>query len=91
MDFSDSLNHPRLERTAFGCRSVLRRWRISSQTMNCRYFACADCKQYIDAGYRWAYWLLEHPGIVRLGEPVSASAVLATADYWTPPPDEQSD
>jgi hypothetical protein len=59
--------------------------------MNYRYFACADCKQYIDAGYRWAYWLLEHPNIVTLGEPVSFSAVLAAADYWKPPPDEQSD
>ena len=59
--------------------------------MNCLYFACADCKRYIDAGYRWAYWQLQHPGVVCLGEAVSASAVLAAADYWTPPPDEQSD
>jgi hypothetical protein len=59
--------------------------------MNCRYFACADCKQYIDAGYRWAYWLLEHPGTVRLGQEVSEAAILAASDYWQPPPNEQSD
>jgi len=59
--------------------------------MNCRYFACTDCKKYIDAGYRWAYCMLEDPGIVRLDETVSASAVLAAAEYWLPPPEEQSD
>lgn len=59
--------------------------------MNCRYFACADCKRYVDAGYRWAYWQLEHPGVVRLGEQVSESALLAALAYWQPPPDEQSE
>lgn len=59
--------------------------------MNCLYFACADCKRYIDAGYRWAYWQLQHPGIVRVGEAVSPSAVLAAGDYWSPPRDEHSD
>src|SRR5262245_5565334 len=59
--------------------------------MNCLYFACTDCKQYIDAGYRWAYWRLQNPGIVRLGEPISVSAVLAATDYWTPSADKQSD
>lgn len=59
--------------------------------MNCRYFACADCKLYIDAGYRWAYWQLEHPDIVRLGEQFSTSAVLAATEYWQPPPDGQPD
>lgn len=56
--------------------------------MNCRYFACADCKKRVDAGYRWAYWCLEDTEIVRLGEPVSAEKVLAAKDYWEPPPEK---
>lgn len=52
--------------------------------MNDRYFACWQCKTYVDAGYRWAYWMLEHPGIVRLGHAVSVEAVLSAAEYWSP-------
>ena len=58
--------------------------------MNSRFFACADCKSYIDAGYRWAYWLLEHPGVVRLGEQFSPAVVFAASDYWQPPPEERA-
>jgi hypothetical protein len=58
--------------------------------MNSRFFVCTDCKAYIDAGYRWAYWLLEHPGVVRMGEPCSAEAVFAAADYWRPQAEESS-
>lgn len=58
--------------------------------MNCIYFVCADCQSSIDAGYRWAYWRLEHPGVVRRGKTVSVSSVLGTAKYWNPPPEEQS-
>lgn len=32
--------------------------------MNNVYFACADCRVLIDAGYLWAYWQLDHAGIV---------------------------
>jgi hypothetical protein len=52
--------------------------------MNSVYFACPDCRVMADAGYRWAYWKLEHPGIVRAGGVVSARAVLEASDYWTP-------
>jgi hypothetical protein len=58
--------------------------------MNCRHFGCRRCKTYIDAGYRWAYWQLEHPGIVAIGEPISVEAVLAASDYWSPPVGEGS-
>jgi hypothetical protein len=48
-----------------------------------RQFACLDCKQYIDAGYRWCYTHLEHPGIVFTGKHVDVERVLATAEYWS--------
>jgi len=48
------------------------------------YFACTECKVYVDAGYRWAVWWLEERGVVRRGEPVSVDSVLAARDYWTP-------
>jgi hypothetical protein len=58
--------------------------------MNSRHFGCLRCKTYLDAGYRWAYWQLEEPGIVTIGEPVSVEAVLAASDYWSPPAEEES-
>ena len=48
------------------------------------YFACTDCKVYVDAGYRWASWWLEEPGIVKRGKPVSVESVLSAREYWTP-------
>lgn len=48
------------------------------------YFACTDCKVYVDAGYRWAAWSLEEPGIVKRGKPVSVDRVLSAREYWTP-------
>ncbi|WP_442483562.1 hypothetical protein [Aeoliella sp. SH292] len=50
--------------------------------MNCVYFACPQCHRYLDAGYRWAYWELEKPGVVLQGEPVNIDRVLATPGYW---------
>jgi hypothetical protein len=55
--------------------------------MNDVYFACRDCCEMIDAGYRWAYAWLEHPGIVTRSSPVRADVVLACAEYWAPPTD----
>jgi hypothetical protein len=49
-----------------------------------RYFACCDCKIYIDAGGRWAYWTLEDAGVVQNGAPISVKAVLSTKEYWNP-------
>jgi hypothetical protein len=48
------------------------------------YFACIDCKTYVDAGYRWASWWLEEPGIVKRGKPVSVDTVLLAREYWSP-------
>ncbi len=50
--------------------------------MNNVYFACRMCKTFQDAGYRWCYWTLEHPGIVERGKPVAVSAVLSATEYW---------
>ncbi len=58
--------------------------------MNCRYFACPACYEYTDAGYRWAYFLLEESGIVHMDEEIDVDAVLANHDFWHPPDDEKS-
>lgn len=58
--------------------------------MNCIYFVCVDCNSYMDAGYRWAYWTLEHPGVVRRGEAVPVPSVLNAEEFWNPPPEERS-
>ena len=39
----------------------------------------------MDAGYRWAYYRLNAPGIVTRGKLVSVPAVLAASDYWNAP------
>lgn len=57
--------------------------------MNCVYFACSRCRSYIDAGYRWAYWTLEEPGVVKQPEIVHVDRVFSTAGYWDV--DESSD
>src|ERR1041384_3460545 len=54
------------------------------------YFACLDCKVYVDAGYRWAVWHLEESGIVGRGAPVSIERLRSARDYWTPPKSESS-
>jgi hypothetical protein len=58
--------------------------------MNNLYFACNDCKIYIDAGYRWAYWQLEDPGVVSRRKVISVESVLAASNFWNPPKDEIS-
>lgn len=58
--------------------------------MNNLYFACCDCKIYIDAGYRWAYWELEEAGIVARGKQVDVGSVLAAGRYWNPAKEETS-
>jgi hypothetical protein len=50
--------------------------------MNCVYFACPQCQSYIDAGYRWAYWTLEEPGIVQQPELVPVERILSATEYW---------
>jgi hypothetical protein len=59
--------------------------------MNTPYFACLSCRIYIESGYRWAYWQLEHPGVVQHNEGVNVEAVLACTEYWSPPEQERSD
>ncbi|HXG94812.1 MAG TPA: hypothetical protein VNN73_20910 [Blastocatellia bacterium] len=59
--------------------------------MNNLYFACTDCKTYVDAGYGWACWSLEETGIVTRGKPVSIERVLAAREYWNPHRTESAD
>ena len=59
--------------------------------MNNVYFACAQCKVYVDAGYRWAYWQLEEPRTVRQGEVVHIDGLLSAESYWEPQTSEQSE
>jgi hypothetical protein len=58
--------------------------------MNFRYFACPVCKKFTSAGYRWAYWCLEHPGLVEPNKPVDIGALLSASEYWQPPLDRDS-
>ncbi|HLG15088.1 MAG TPA: hypothetical protein VJH03_11380 [Blastocatellia bacterium] len=58
--------------------------------MNNLYFACTDCKIFVDAGYRWALWFLQDPGVVEPGKPVSVESVLSAEEYWNPPRTEAS-
>lgn len=55
------------------------------------YFACTDCKVYVDAGYRWALWWLDEPGIVNQGKRVSVESVLGAREYWNPSKTESAD
>jgi len=50
--------------------------------MNTPYFACPNCRVYIESGYRWAYWTLEEPGIVQQPETVLVDRVLSATKYW---------
>ncbi|MFC1611263.1 hypothetical protein ACFL6C_09900 [Myxococcota bacterium] len=59
--------------------------------MNSRYFICERRHIYIDAGYRWAYWQLEEPGVVTLGRQVAVQNVLKRRAYWNPADAEKSD
>ncbi len=59
--------------------------------MNTPYFACPGCRLYVEPGYRWAYWNLEHAGVVGRNESVDVEAVLACMEYWNPPEPEQSE
>lgn len=59
--------------------------------MNNLYFACLDCKVYVDAGYRWAFWSLEEPGLVARGRRVSVESVLSAGEYWKPYKTESAD
>jgi hypothetical protein len=58
--------------------------------MNNVYFACTECKTYVDAGYRWAYWQLEEPKIVFQGAVVEVDRLLSVDSYWKPQPNEHN-
>ena len=59
--------------------------------MNDRYFGCRTCKTYTDAGYRWARYQLEDPGIVQADRSVVVKAVLDAVGYWNPPEGHERD
>jgi hypothetical protein len=59
--------------------------------MNSRYFICKTHKKYTDAGYRWAYWLLEAKGVVTLNGAVDVAVVFSEHSYWHPAESEACD
>jgi hypothetical protein len=52
--------------------------------MNNLYFACMTCKEFLNAGYRWAHFKLEVAGVVQRDHPVNVEAILAATEYWVP-------
>src|SRR5258708_22931345 len=58
--------------------------------MNNVYFACTECKTYVDAGYCWAYWYREKPETVLQGAVVEVDRLLSVDCYWKPEPEEQN-
>lgn len=58
--------------------------------MNNRYFACPKCCRFTDAGYRWSYWKLEHPGHVSLDAGVDVESLLHCDSYWHPTADKRN-
>jgi hypothetical protein len=58
--------------------------------MNNVYFACTECRTFVDAGYRWAYWQLEEPRTVFQGGTVDVDRLLSVQSYWNPEPNEHS-
>jgi hypothetical protein len=59
-------------------------------SMNNVYIACRVCNVYLDAGYRWAYWMLDHAGVVRPGHLTTSQALLAADAYWNPPREQET-
>jgi alpha-L-fucosidase len=59
--------------------------------MNNVYFACTQCKVYVNAGYRWAYLQLEEPRVVHQGDIVNIDGLLSVQSYWKPQAGEQSE
>ena len=51
--------------------------------MNGVFFLCTDENVYVDAGYRWAYWKLEHTGIIEKNKIIDIKEVLASKEYWS--------
>ena len=58
--------------------------------MNEPYFACTNCRVYIDAGYRWAYSELERPRHAELGSEIDVDRLLEATAYWDPPEGAES-
>ena len=54
------------------------------------YFACTECKAFVDAGYRWAVWRLEEAGVVMRGRPAQVDPLLSAREYWNPPKSDSS-
>ncbi|MET3497527.1 hypothetical protein [Variovorax boronicumulans] len=50
--------------------------------MNSVHFACLDCKNYIDAGYRWAATALFPEHWDRMPIAIAVEEVLACSKYW---------
>ena len=58
--------------------------------MNDIFFGCLTCRILVDAGYRWAWSMLEARSIVTRGNLIEAERVLTARDYWSPPDEPNS-
>jgi hypothetical protein len=54
-------------------------------SMNDKYFYCKNCKEFTDAGGRWAEATLVENCIVSVNQPVDVEVVLAAGDFWDAP------
>lgn len=59
--------------------------------MNHQFFFCFDCKEYIEALYRWGYSNLVRKGEVEDGEPLDVEYVLGHTPFWDVPTDSDYD
>jgi hypothetical protein len=59
--------------------------------MNHMYFFCFDCKEYIEALYRWGSSNLVRNGEVEYGAPLDIEYVLGHTRFWDPPTDPDYD
>ncbi|MDJ0707980.1 MAG: hypothetical protein QNJ46_32305 [Leptolyngbyaceae cyanobacterium MO_188.B28] len=58
--------------------------------MNEQYFYCPGSKEYVRAGYRWAYRYLVKTGICQRGENVNIDTLLSAKEYWRIDDSEES-
>lgn len=62
----------------------------AKQNVNDVFFGCMTCRVLVDAGYRWAWSMLEARGIVTRDNLIEAQRMLTAPGYWSPPDEPNS-